>query len=128
MAADSLPPEIRALIAQHIRAVEQLEILCLFSEHPEKVWSVGEVYRQIQSSERSVSEWLEHFRAAGMLVNSGSERTYRLAHENTELKASVAALARAYRERHVSVIECIYHQPPDAIQDFAAAFKLKKDK
>jgi len=40
----------------------------------------------------------------------------------------VTDLANAYRERRVTITECIYKRPSHPIQDFADAFLLRKDK
>ncbi|MGH7972641.1 MAG: hypothetical protein ACREIC_28340 [Limisphaerales bacterium] len=70
---------------------------------------------------------LESFRKSELLIcrNPGS---YEFAAGNAELGGTIHALAKAYRERRVTVIEAIYQRPGDPIQDFANAFKLRKDK
>jgi hypothetical protein len=53
---------------------------------------------------------------------------YRLAPKTPELAEFVSELAAAYRERRVAVIETIHGKSTDTIQDFANAFKLRKEK
>jgi hypothetical protein len=107
--------------------VEQLEILCLLIANPAKSWTPAEVFRKIQSSERSVSGCLAYFCDQGLLV-SETESTYRFSPKSPELGQTGSDLARAYHERRVSVIEAIYKRPADSIQDFSDAFKFRKDK
>lgn len=130
MAADSahpIPPELRQFIAEHIHSIEQLEVLILLSGNASKSWSVAEVFRQIQSSEKSILECLENFRTAG-LATVTSEGLYSFSPREVVLCKIVSALAHAYRERRVSVIECIYEKTQDPIQNFAEAFRLRKEK
>jgi hypothetical protein len=130
MASDSvhpIPAELRQFIAEHVHSVEQLEILILLSENATKAWSVSEVFRQIQSSEKSVLHCLEEFRRAG-LANLNAAGLYSFVLREGSLARIVPALAQAYRERRVSIIECIYKKPHDPIQNFADAFRLRKEK
>jgi hypothetical protein len=130
MAADSdhpIPAELRQFIAEHVHSIEQLEILILLGENSTKAWSVSEVFRQIQSSEKSVLNCLEEFRRAG-LANSNGAGLYNFLARDGPLAGTVPALAKAYRERRVSIIECIYEKPRNPIQNFADAFRLRKEK
>lgn len=127
MPTGSLTPGLRQFIAQHVRTVEQVEILCLLSSSQGKSWSVAEVFRAIQSSEKSVGDCLEGFRKNDLLT-SEPDRRYRVAPKTEQLAKLVSELATAYRERRVAVVEAIYGKPSDTIQDFANAFKLRKEK
>jgi hypothetical protein len=127
MAANSLSPELRHFIGTYVHSVEQLEVLRLLSENPAKWWTVPEVYRQIQSSEKSVGECLESFQSAGLLDYQPASG-YLFSPRKSAETQRIAELVKAYHERRVSVIECIYRKPADAIQDFADAFRLRKEK
>lgn len=122
-----LSTDLQKFIARHIHSVEQLEILCLFVESPGKAWSDAEVYRCIQSSQNSVSEKLHYFAQEGILARD-PEATYRLSSSSQELAQLALDLAKAFRERRVTVIDTIYRMPDQAIRQFADAFRLRKDK
>jgi DNA-binding IclR family transcriptional regulator len=123
----SLTPGLRKFIAQYLRTVEQVEILCILSSRPTRGWTVAEVFRPIQSSEKSVTDCLENFRENDLMALEPDGR-YRLAPKTLELAEFVSELAAAYRERRVAVIETIHGKSTDTIQDFANAFKLRKEK
>ena len=106
--------------------MEQVEILSAFSAHPGKVFTVHEVYRHIQSSEKSVTDCLQDFCKNELLVAEAGG--YRLAPKTPELAKAVTELTVAYRERRVTVIQLIYAKPTDTIQDFADAFRFRKEK
>jgi hypothetical protein len=127
MSVDTLTIEIRRFIALHIHSLEQLEVLCLLTETPDKSWSIADVNRAIQSSEKSISDCLEKFRNDGLVI-SNPDGKFCIAREANNLNETVVALTKAYRQMRVSIIECIYSKPPDSIQDFADAFRLRKDK
>lgn len=125
MAEDALVTALHHFIAQCIGSVEQLEVLCLLAESPEKVWSAQEVFRVVQSSEKSVSDCLQCFLNQGFL-SVDAAGGYRFAPKKPESGHAVGALIKAYRERRVTVIEMIYRKPNDSLHDFANAFKLRK--
>ncbi len=127
MGENSITLELRRFIANHIQSVEQLEVLCVLFADPNRSFSISEVLHRVQSSEKSVADCLDAFRAAGFLaVEPGGK--YRFAPANEPVKDLVGKLIQTYRERRVSVIECIYARASDTIQDFADAFRLRKDK
>ncbi len=127
MSVESLSPELRAFIAEYVHSVEQLEILCLLFEGSAKAWTPGEILRIVQSSLKSVINCLESFRKNGLLI-SLSPGAYEFSPRKQEINRVVLELAKAYHERRVTVIESIYQRSGDTIQDFADAFKLRKDK
>jgi DNA-binding IclR family transcriptional regulator len=116
---------LQRFIATYVASVEQLEILCLLNQDPKRSWSVPEVFREIQSSERSVAECLELFRGCGLLARQ--DGGYRFAPASPALGDTMARLCQAYHERRVSIVEMIYRRPSDTLQDFIDAFKLRKD-
>lgn len=125
--SDSITPSLKQFIFRYVRSVEQVEILCLLGEDPAKIWTVAQVLRTIQSSDKSIEASLEAFCKDGFL-SSEQGGTYRFCPKSGELNNAVLELIKAYRERRVTVVEAIYSKPADTLQDFADAFKLRKDK
>jgi DNA-binding MarR family transcriptional regulator len=98
--------DLLQFIEQHIQSVEQLEILCLLSENSSRVWSVDEVLRHIQSTQKSVAQCLEKFFQAGLV--SRSNGLYQFSRDENSLTTSALKLVAAYRARRVATIEAIY--------------------
>lgn len=107
--------------------MEQLEILLLLSSQPERDWSPEAVFTTIQSSQASVAQRLQEFLEKGFLTQTDPPLV-RYAPKNQALAAAARALAVAYKQKRVKVIELIYRKPVDDVQSFADAFKLRKDK
>ena len=121
--------ELDAFIADEIKSLEQLEILLLLSGNPHKWWSVATVYEVIKSSTASVAARLEELVARGVIRGEkGAETRYQFSPEDQSLWRIVTELREAYKERPVKVVQAIYSKPPDAVQEFAKAFRLRKDK
>jgi hypothetical protein len=116
-----IPHQLQQFIAEHVDSLEHMEILCLLSGRPEKSWQVAEVFREVQSSEKSVADCLRKFANRKLVIEANG--AYRL---SPEKHALVSELAASYRERRVTIIELIYKPPTAPIEDFAEAFRLKR--
>jgi hypothetical protein len=122
-----LPEEVRRLIAENIDSVEQLEILLLLFQHPDRSWNAETVARELRISPISAGERLEDLTYDGFVSRAdGSEAGYRYGPESPELDAAVRGLATAYPTRRVTVINLIFSKPVDKIRTFADAFRLRK--
>lgn len=121
-----LPPFIRDFISRHVRSVEQLEILLLFSRDVFAVWSAKKVYDAILSSPHSVERWLGELSHAGLLERLPDSGDYKCCTDDV-LISQIAALAEFYRTSPVRVVEAIYKRGPHAAQSFADAFRIKKN-
>jgi hypothetical protein len=123
-----LPEDVQQLLKEQIRSIEQLEILLLLREAPEKTWTAATVYQTVRSSERSVSATLDHLARSGFLSRSeGSPPAFQYAPQSTDLGVTVGRLAHLYVERRVRIVEAIYSERVSAVDEFAKAFRLRKD-
>ncbi len=127
MSREALPPAVKQLLARHIRSVEQLEVLLLLRSQPARAWKSADVYDVIRSSASSISARLDAFAAAGFLAKEeGLPATYRYA-PKADLRSAVEETAAAYQTWRIRVIEAIFAPESDPVQNFADAFKLRKE-
>jgi hypothetical protein len=122
-----LPPDVLQLLRERIRSIEQLEILLLLRESEGRLWTSGEVYKQVRSSERSVEQTLQGLCGKGLLFCDVPTSRYRFEPQTEALKTTIDQLAHLYAERRVRVVEAIYSEPLSAVDEFARAFRLRKD-
>ncbi len=128
MRTSDLPEEVRRLIADHIDSVEQLEILLLLYQHPERTWDAESVARELRVAAISAGERLEDMAHSGLLTRKdGKPVEYRYAPANAALGDAVRGLSTAYSERRVTVINLIFSKPVDKIRTFADAFRIRRD-
>ena len=121
--------ELEKFIAAEINSLEQLEILLLLSGNPHRTWTVTGVYEVIKSSPQSVKDRLNEMADRGVLRKDvEGEVRYQFAPTNDQVWKITSELRDAYKERSVKVVQAIYSKPPDAVQEFARAFRLRKDK
>lgn len=117
---------MRQLIADSIDSVEQLEILLLLLQHPERTWTAESVARELRVSALSAGDRLEDLTHDALLARVKASQEYRYAPGSAALDEAARGLATAYSERRVTVINLIFSKPVDKIRTFADAFRLRK--
>jgi hypothetical protein len=120
-------PELDKYITAEIQSLEQLEIILLLSGNPHKWWTAQGVYEVIKSSLASVEGRLRGLLDKGVL-QMDREGRYQFAPPDKAIWKLVSELREAYKERPVKVVQAIYSaKAPDAVQEFAKAFRVRKD-
>jgi hypothetical protein len=121
-----LSPAVREFIARHLDSAEQLEILLLLQREPEREWTAEETSRSVYTVPASALMRLERLVVDGFAVSSGgSNPTYRYGPATEERRRQVAELAAAYARDRVGVIKLLFGRPPDPLESFSEAFRLK---
>jgi len=121
-----LSPEVQRFIAQHIDSAEQLETLLLLHREPDREWTALDVSQAIYTVPASATMRLEGLVAGGFVASTGgSDPRYRFSPRSEALREQVDVLAAAYRADRVAVIKLIFARPPDPLQSFADAFRLR---
>ena len=119
-------PEIQRFVAEHIDSAEKLEILLLLQRNPEKQWTALEVSQAIYTVPASATMRLEALVAEGFLASAGgADPRYSYGPRSDTMRSQVDSLAAAYQADRVSVIKLIFARPPDPVQSFADAFRLR---
>ena len=128
MSESGFSDELDKFIAAEINSLEQLEILLLLSGNPHRWWTALDVYNVIKSSTQSVADRLNQMAERGFLkAEADNEMRFQFAPADERIWGIVSELRNAYKERSVKVVQAIYSKPPDAVQEFARAFRLRKD-
>ncbi|HEX2188862.1 MAG TPA: hypothetical protein VHG51_08195 [Longimicrobiaceae bacterium] len=126
MSESLVPPEVARFIAEHIDAAEQLEILLLLHREPGKKWTSRDVSQAIYTVPASATLRLESLVASGFAASTGgADPAYQFAPRTDQQRQQVESLAAAYRKDRVAVIKLIFSKPPDPVQSFADAFRLR---
>lgn len=129
MTTDDIPRDVKRFIADHIDSVEALEVLLLLRNDPAREWSAEEVSRELYTQTDSAAKRLTELQSINLLVVTDEPNLlYRYSPGTGELDHTVSELAKAYKERRVTVIGLIFSSPSDKIRTFADAFKIKRDK
>jgi hypothetical protein len=129
MTFDQLPAAVRAFIHDHVRSIEQLEVLLLLHKDVEQWWSAQGVAGELRTSLPSAAARLEDLACRNLLaVRTADQLFYRYLPISPALDLAVRETAQAYRERPAAVAALLYSTPLDEIRGFADAFRIRKRK
>jgi hypothetical protein len=126
-----IPEDVRQFIVRHIDSVAQLEALLLLRAEAGREWAVGDVARRLYIGPQETAPLLRQLHADGLLSDAGDAPLYRYAPASEELGRLVTRLAEVYSKHLVPVTHLIHSKPQPKpkpkVQEFADAFKLRKD-
>lgn len=127
MSGDRLPAPVRGFIGEHIRSIEQLEVLLLLLRKPDQWWSAEAVAGELRTSRLSAETRLEEMASHNLLdVRTAESLLFRYHPATSALDVAVRETAQAYAERRVAVTTFIYSMPNDDLRGFADAFRIRK--
>lgn len=122
-----LPDTLLQFIRLCIPTYQAAEVLLFFAAHPDGEWSPEEAVAAMLPAVVTVPAMREYaalFADKLLLAEADGKFRYR---PSAELDRSVGELARAYKEKPVTLIRAVYRIADSRIQSFADAFKLRKD-
>jgi hypothetical protein len=121
----AIPDEVREFLLRQIDSVAELEALILLRKTEEQSWTADSVSRRLYVSEPAAAEILAHLAAAGLCVSDNGSYRYRPA--TAEQRETVDDVAEIYA-RYLIPVTNLIHTKPARIQQFADAFRFRKDK
>lgn len=128
MGDDLIPNEVREFIIDKIDSVAELEGLLLLSRNPETNWSVEDLAQRLYTSPQQTEDVVSHLHSLGFLaVKEGSTLTYNYQPASPKLAEMVDRIADAYSKYLIPVTNLIHSKPESRVQQFADAFKLRKE-
>ena len=126
MPDEIIPPAARALIAERIDSVPELEAVLLFRTEARRTWTPEEAGQRLYVSTTVASHVLAELADRGFFAREAE--AYRYAPASPELAAAVDELASAYSRHLVAVTNLIHSKPSQSVRDFANAFRLRRPK
>lgn len=128
MPTDPIPDDVRRFILMSIDSIAQMEALLLLRDKPQEEWDTATIARRLYISEQETSDVLTRLCAQGLLyVNGSPAPRYQYQPQSTEMEQMVNRVADVYTKHLVSVTNLIHAKPRTRIQEFADAFKLRKE-
>lgn len=129
MGRTELSEDIRRFILTSVPSVPYLEALLLLRTDPGIRWEVPRAAARLYVAEREAAEVLTALAAAGIAQSEEQGETvlFRYAPATAELRDRLDALAQAYSANLVGVTHLIHSRIDKRAQQFADAFRLRKD-
>lgn len=131
MSADpeAVPEDIRLFLLGHIDSISQWEGLLLLRADPQREWSAAEAAAKLYIDERQTAHLLSQLADRNVLasIKVQSGLLYRYQPHAHELAEAIDHAAAFYREHLIPMTRFIHAKPKARMQQFADAFKLRKD-
>ena len=129
MGRAELSEDIRRFILTSVPSVPYLEAILLLRADPEVGWDVRRLAARLYVAERQAAEVLSALAAAGIAhgEDQGETVLFRYAPATAELRERLDAVAQAYSANLVEVTDLIHSRTHKRAQQFADAFRLRKD-
>jgi hypothetical protein len=122
MSKQALPAVVQHLISSHLRSIDHVAVLLAVRSA-----GGGDAHRvsaPAMVTPAVATEILEELKQRGLLAQHGGDYRFE---PNDALEEAVAQLAEMYNTKPVTLVRAIYDRPTTAIQQFADAFKLRRD-
>lgn len=127
MSKNVIPDEVAQFILEKIDSVAQMEALLLLRSNPQGEWSLHALAKRLYIREKQTSEVLARLCVEGLIIATGEPPLYRYQPISTDLRRMVDRMADIYARHLVPVTNLIHSKPKTRVQEFADAFRLRKD-
>jgi hypothetical protein len=123
-----IPEDVAKFIIEKIDSVAQMEALLLLRENPQQWWDVATVAKRLYIDGEQAGKILAHMREEELLVTESSQSfAYRYQPGSVVLSDMVDRVAEIYSKHLVPITNLIHSKPKSRVQEFADAFKFRKD-
>lgn len=124
-----IPDDLAEFIVNEIDSVGHLEALLLLRRDPGTKWSIDALAKRLYADANQLSEIVARLCSGGLAAeDQGDPSLYFYRPRSDALRELVDRLAEAYAKHLVPVTNLIHAQPKSRVQEFAEAFKVRKDK
>jgi len=127
MTEDPIPDDIKQFILKSIDSVAQLEALLLLRANPQGKWDVQAVAKRLYITEQDAFPLLARLSEQGLVARGDESGDYVYQPASADLRQMVDRLAEVYAKHLVPVTHLIHSKPRTRMQEFADAFRLRKD-
>jgi Mn-dependent DtxR family transcriptional regulator len=128
MARDTNPDDVRRFILTSMSSVPYLEATLLLRNNPSALWDRKMLAQRLYVSEKKAAELLSELQNAGFVITvDSSTPLYQFQPSSTELIKMCDRLADVYSRNIVEVANLIHLNANKQAQQFADAFKWRKD-
>jgi hypothetical protein len=128
MPREPIPDEVRRFILTSVPSVPFVEAMLLYMARTGSEIGTAEIARGLYIPEPAAADIVEALRAAQIVVPAGATPgAHRFAPATEELGRVCGQLAAAYGHNLIGVTDLIHSRTGRKAQQFADAFKLRKD-
>lgn len=123
----AIPADTQRFILANIESVAEVEALLLLRSAPEQAWSAPALAQRLYIDPLQTADILKQLTDRQFLIRDSVEATYRYQPGSAELRKGIDRLAQVYSTHLIAVSELIHSKSRSRVQEFANAFRIRKD-
>jgi hypothetical protein len=125
----SIPEDIRLFLLSHIDSISQWEGLLLLRADADREWSAADAAAKLYIPEHETAHLLSQLADRNILapIKAHASPLFRYQPHSPEIAQAIDRAADFYREHLIPMTRFIHSKPKARLQQFADAFKLRKD-
>lgn len=127
MTDNLIPDDIHRFILRNIDSIAQLEGLFILRSNPQKTWNAATLAQRLYIDQNEATLLMEQLASRGLIAAMENGSLYQYKPESAKLGQTVTRLAELYSRYLVPITHLIHSKPKNGIQDFANAFRIKKE-
>lgn len=128
MTDDVVPEDVKQFLLEHFDSIAQWEGLLLFRSNPEEQWGVDAIAKRLYISEADAGKILADLTQQNFLIPARNEPgLYQYGPKSPDLERMIGRVAELYSRYLVPITNLIHSKPKTRIQEFADAFRIRKD-
>ncbi|HSV36569.1 MAG TPA: hypothetical protein VLI46_13485 [Ramlibacter sp.] len=128
MTPTDMPGDVRRFILTSVPSVPYLEAILLLRSDPGASWDASRVARRLYLAEQKAAELLQALAAAGVAGEVGeAPGCFQFRPVTAELAGMLDRVAQAYTTHLLGVTDLIHSRIDKRAQQFADAFRWRKD-
>ena len=128
MPGELIPADVQQFILKRIDSIAQLEALLLLSGHAHVAWTADTVARRLYITEQETVFLMARMQEQGLVaVDANQPPTYRYEPSSPDLDVIVKRVIESYVKHLVPVTNLVHEKARARIQQFADAFKFRKE-
>ena len=126
--APAIAADVQRFILASIESVAEVEALLLLRGTPEQAWSARALAPRLYIDESQAADILKQLADRRFLVrDTENEPTYRYDPSEADLRSLIDRLAQFYSTHLIGVTNLIHLKSKSRVQEFANAFRIRKD-
>jgi hypothetical protein len=122
-----IPTDIERFIVASIDSVAEIEALLLMRHTTPQLWDAESLARRLYIDASQTAETLKQLATKKLVVESQTDGAYRYEPQTDELRGLIDRLAEIYSMHLVPVTNLIHNKPKSQVQEFADAFRVRKE-
>jgi hypothetical protein len=129
MTDGEIPEDIKRFLLEKIDSIAQWEGLLLMQAAPEKTWNGQEIAQNLYISLKETTQLLADLEAREIIesIRGQTPVLYRYRPCTVELDMVIKRTAKLYRQSLISITNIIHSKSKSRVQEFADAFRIRKD-